>query len=147
MTVPAWSLAVARVVLGCSFLFSDHGSGTRDELPGFLTAMLARSGYGFYQAFLRAVVVPHVDLFRTLVFAGELFAGIALIAGFATRLASAVAIFLLANFLLAKGAMPFRPGIDIAEIALALVVMTGAAGRAFGADRFLARRFPRALIW
>jgi uncharacterized membrane protein YphA (DoxX/SURF4 family) len=117
-------------------------------LNGFLNRVALENGYGWYQAFVRGVLLPHVSTFANVVIAGELFVAIALFLGVATRLAGVVAIVLLANYLSAKGLPIWSPASnDAADIVLALLVVAGAAGRVFGIDRVLARRFPRALIW
>ena len=145
-SIPRWVLVLARVLLGASFIFSDHGTGTPGELQGFLNFASAHA-FGWYGAFLRAVVIPRSALFGTLVLVAELYAGIALVLGVTTRLAAAVAIFLLVNYLCAKGRMPWVPGIDPSDIVLALVVMTSAAGRILGIDRFLHDRYPAVPFW
>ncbi len=77
----------------------------------------------------------------------ELYAGFAMIAGITTRMAAAVALFLLVNYLCAKGQMPWTPGIDASDILLTLIVFFAAAGRTFGIDRFLHDRFPQVPLW
>jgi uncharacterized membrane protein YphA (DoxX/SURF4 family) len=145
-TVPIWVLVFARLGLGTSFLFSDHGSGAPGELARFL-GYAQHNGYGWYADLVRAVVVPHIAAFETLVLVGELYVGLALILGLTTRLACAVAMFLVVNYLCAKGAMPWRPGIDQSDFVLAVVVLVTGAGRYFGLDRVLRARFPRVPLW
>jgi uncharacterized membrane protein YphA (DoxX/SURF4 family) len=101
----SWLFALARVYLGISFFFSDHGNGRPDELNGFLKFAL-RSGYSWYQSFVSAVVVPHAATFGTLVVVAELYVAVALILGLTTRLAAFVVLFLPVNYLCAKGAAP-----------------------------------------
>jgi uncharacterized membrane protein YphA (DoxX/SURF4 family) len=144
--IPGWLAAAARIQLGLSFIFSDHGSGRPGELSGFLD-FAARNAFGWYAGFLKSVVVPRMDLFGTLILVAELCVGVALALGLATRLAAAVALFLLINYLCAKGRMPWIPGIDPSDIMLALIIIFAAAGRCFGIDRFLHRRFPGVWIW
>jgi len=144
--LPSWLLVFVRVALGASFLFSDHGTGSPDELAGFLD-FAQHHAFGWYAHFLQAVVIPHAALFGTLVLWGELYVGIALVVGLTTRLAAVVALFLLTNYLCAKGRMPWQPGIDPSDILLALIVLATAAGRYLGLDRFLHDRFPRVPIW
>jgi hypothetical protein len=67
--------------------------------------------------------------------------------GLTTRLASVVSIFLLLNYLFAKPSVIGIPGIDTADIVLSIVVLVTAAGRVFGIDHFLHRRFPRVPLW
>jgi uncharacterized membrane protein YphA (DoxX/SURF4 family) len=141
---PRWLFVLARVYLGISFLFSDHGNARPNELSGFLKFAL-KNGYGWYQNLLDSVVVPHSSTFGTFVVIAEIYIGIALVLGFTTRLAALVALFLLLNYMCAKGALPWGPGIDQSDIILALIILLSDAGRTFGIDRLLARRFPK--LW
>src|SRR5215831_5724111 len=92
-----WLFVLARIYLGISFLFSDHGNAQPNELAGFLKYAL-RNGYGWYQSLLNAVVIPHASTFGTLVVVAEIYVGIALVLGFTTRVAASVAIFLFLNY-------------------------------------------------
>lgn len=146
LPLPDWLLVLTRVVLGASFLFSDHGNATPDELAGFLA--FARShAFGWYASLLDAVVIPHAALVGNLIVVAEVAVGLALILGVATRLAAVTALWLLANYLCAKGRMPWYPGIDASDILLSLILFFTAAGRIFGIDRFLHRQFPRVPLW
>ena len=69
--------------------------------------------------------------------------GIALVLGLTTRFATALALFLLLNYMCAKGAVPWGPGIDQSDIVLALIIFLTDAGRTFGIDKLLADRFPK----
>ena len=103
-----WLFVLARVYLGVSFLFSDHGNARPNELTGFLK-FAAENGYSWYQHFLNSFVVPHSATFGMVVVVAEIYVGIVLVIGFTTRLASCVALFLLLNYMCAKGALPWGP--------------------------------------
>jgi len=60
-------------------------------------------------------------------------------------MAGCVALFLLVNYLCAKGAVPWGPGIDQSDIVLALIILFSNAGRTLGVDKWLADRFPE--LW
>ena len=139
-----WLFVLARVYLGISFLFSDHGNAQPNELAGFLK-FAQKNGYGWYQNLLKSVVIPHSSTFGTLVVTAEIYVGIALLLGFTTRLASCVALFLLLNYISAKGALPWGPGIDQSDIVLAIIILLSDAGRIFGVDKLIADRFPK--LW
>jgi uncharacterized membrane protein YphA (DoxX/SURF4 family) len=141
-----WLFVLARVYLGVSFFFSDHGNAQPNELTGFLK-FAAKNGYSWYQYFLNSFVVPHSATFGTLVVGAEIYVGIALVIGFTTRLASCVALFLLLNYMCAKGALPWGPGIDQSDIILAVIILFSDAGRIFGIDKVLGDRFPKLWIW
>jgi uncharacterized membrane protein YphA (DoxX/SURF4 family) len=139
-----WLFVLARVYLGITFFFSDHGNAQPNELGGFLKYAL-KNGYRWYQELLSSVVVPHSSAVGTLVVIVEIYVGIALVLGFTTRIAASVAIFLLLNYMCAKGALPWGPGIDQSDIVLAVIVLVSDAGRVFGLDKLIANRFPK--LW
>jgi uncharacterized membrane protein YphA (DoxX/SURF4 family) len=141
-----WLFVVARVYLGISFFFSDHGTRQPGELTGFLN-YAAKHGYSWYQNFLAAVVVPHAATFGTLVLVAEIYIAIALVFGLTTRLAACVAIFLCFNYMCAKGAAPWGPGIDQSDIIIGIIILLSDAGRIFGIDRVLHQQLPKVPIW
>jgi thiosulfate dehydrogenase [quinone] large subunit len=142
-----------RIYLGTVFLLAawpkltaDGGFQTRME--GFLRNVALESAHGFYRGFLEFLVLPNVAVFTPLVVFGELFVALALLAGFATRLAAGVAMFFLFNYMLAKGMWLWTPASnDAAMFFMALILMLGAAGRAFGVDRYLHDRYPAVGLW
>ena len=93
------------------------------------------------------MVVPHAATVGILIVIAEIYVAIALVFGLTRRLAACVAIFLLLNYLCAKGALPWGPGIDQSDIILALIVLLSNAGRVFGVDRYLHKCFPKIPIW
>ncbi|MEY2487840.1 MAG: hypothetical protein QOH39_3488 [Verrucomicrobiota bacterium] len=78
-----WLFVLARVYLGVSFFFSDHGNARPDEVAGFLK-FAAKNGYSWYQGLLNSVVAPHMATFSLLVVVAEIYVGIALVVGFTT---------------------------------------------------------------
>jgi uncharacterized membrane protein YphA (DoxX/SURF4 family) len=149
-TVPRAILAALRVYLGVVFLVAalhKVGVDVSPGIAGLLTSLRAQT-YGLYCGFLDAVVLPHVSTFALLVTYGELFAAVSLLAGAATRAGAVVAGFLLVNYALAKGARPWTPASnDVAMLCIAIAVFVGRAGRAFGLDYYLARRWPGLPLW
>jgi len=63
------------------------------------------------------------------------------------RVASCVALFLLFNYMCAKGALPWGLGIDQSDIILAVIILFSDAGHIFGIDKLLGNRFPKLWIW
>ena len=101
-----------------------------------------------YKNFLQSVVIPHPTLFSYLVMGGELTAGLSLLLGLGTRLGSLIAMFLFLNFMLSKGRVFWSPDSEDAAVFFsALVCLLGAAGRVWGVDAYLARRWPRYPFW
>jgi len=150
-TVKRAILALLRVYLGVVLLKASWGKITGDFTPrleGFVGRNVENAAaHGFYVGFLDSVVLPSAALFAFLVMWGEFLAGMALITGTATRLAAGVAMFLMLNFAFLKGAWFWSSSNDWAFFFIGLAVLLGAAGRAFGVDYFLVRKWPKARIW
>ena len=126
-------------------------SGRRDEklarddfadgLAGFVNGNLENS-FGFFRPFLESVVLPNNALFAILVAWGELLVGLAMVLGVATRYAGFAGAFMLANFWFAKGQSIFNgQNHDAIWVAIFLVLALVPAGKDFGLDRILAKRF------
>lgn len=145
------ALAFLRIYLGVLFLLAGGpklGGTFAATLPEFLNRVALTKGHGFYREFVQQAVLPNVDLFARLVSWGELLVGVTLVLGLATRLSAAVALLLLVNYMLAKGAWFWYPSSnDAALAAIAIALIIGAAGRTFGLDAMLARRWPRSPLW
>ena len=146
--VPRSLLVILRMHLGAILLITDAGKMLRDEpfsaeMVQFINIMLKRPWWSWYQHFLRATVLPHAETFALLVMLGELIAGILLLTGTFTRVGAVIAMFLFLNYMLAKGRWFLSPDSqDAAVFFSAMVVGLGAAGRSFGFDVYLARRWP-----
>ena len=151
--VPRWLLLILRLHLGVILIFTVLGKISRSapfsvEMLGFLQGYAMRNASFPYQQFLQHVVIPHATIFSYLVILGELTAGISLLLGLGTRVGSAVAMFLFLNFLFAKGRLFWSPDSEDAAVFFsALVCLLGAAGRVWGVDAYLARRWPRIILW
>jgi len=144
VTKRQWLFVLARVYVGISFVFSDHGNASPNELAGFLKFAL-KNAYSWHQGLLGSVVLPQSATFGTLVVVAEIYVGVALVIGFTTRLAACVALFLLVNYMCAKGSVPWGPGIDQSDIVLAFIILFSDAGRILGIDKPIANRFPN--LW
>jgi thiosulfate dehydrogenase [quinone] large subunit len=149
-----WLLALLRIYLGVILFITVLGKLTRDnpfvnEMVAYLQHVLnAHRAPGSYLHFIQAVVIPHATLFSYLVVAGELTAAISFLTGAATRIGGAVAMFLFLNYMLSKGRIFWSPDSqDAAVFFIALVVSIGCAGRVWGIDGYLARRWPKFPIW
>lgn len=102
-----YGLATLRILLGIFFLFQGIGKLTwlidsqplATELAGYLkTATSANRWYV-------ERILPGLPVFARVVPLGELCAGLALIAGFWTRLAAGLALLMVLNFHLAAGTL------------------------------------------
>jgi uncharacterized membrane protein YphA (DoxX/SURF4 family) len=149
-TVPRWTVVPLRLYLAAGFLLGTAGrlanwSGWRDEVHGFLGGYLPYAP-AFYRPVM-SLALQHVDLFARLVFVGEALVGLSLFLGVATRLGAVIGIFLSLNYLLSKGNTPWSVNNDFAFIIGMLVVALTRAGRTFGLDVWLSRRWSRHWIW
>ena len=149
--IPRALVVILRLHLGVILLLTDAGKLTRDQ--PFSVEMLAFLQHAMrnaspYRAFVEHVVIPHATTFSVLVLAGELVAGLSLLFGIATRAGAAIAMLLFLNYMLAKGRMFWSPDSEDAAVFFsALVVGLAAAGRSFGVDALLHRRWPRVPLW
>jgi uncharacterized membrane protein YphA (DoxX/SURF4 family) len=131
------------------------------RLPGsILQGILARAALVLLRIYLGAIYLlaawPHLTGASTpngllgvpLIPWGELLVGLTLVLGLFTRLSAAVALLLVANRMYATGAGFWDPSSnDTAFAAIAVALLIGAAGRTFGLDGLLARRWPRSPLW
>lgn len=151
--VPRALLVILRVYVGVILFISDLGKLTREnlfatEMIGFLRGVTTRRASAPYLHFVQQVVIPHANSFSYLVMTGEAFAAVSLLAGALTRLGAGVAMFLFLNYMLAEGRMFWSPDSeDAALFFIALVLFLGRAGRAWGIDRYLAKRWPKSPLW
>jgi uncharacterized membrane protein YphA (DoxX/SURF4 family) len=95
--------AVVRILTGVLFLAEGlskiTGGFVRGEFAGVARRMAAET-FPFWKRFLEAVVLPHPAVFAWLIGVGELAVGVALIAGFRTRIASAAGALLMLSIAL-----------------------------------------------
>jgi thiosulfate dehydrogenase (quinone) large subunit len=146
-------LVILRVYLGIILFITNLGKLTRDsrfsvEMLGFLRGVAARRATAPYLDFVQQVVIPHATLFSYLVMTGEAVAALSLLTGTMTRVGAAVAMFLFLNYMLAKGRLFWSPDSeDAAVFFIGLVVFLGRAGRVWGVDAYLAKRWPKSLLW
>ena len=150
---PRALLAFLRIYLGVILFITVLGKLTRDN--PFATEMLAylrnvglHRASPWYLQFLQGTVIPHAALFSYLVMTGELVAAISLLSGTVTRVGAGIAMLLFLNFMFSKGRMFWAPDSqDAAVFFIALVVCLGRAGRVWGIDVYLARRWPNFPLW
>lgn len=151
--IPRWLIVILRLHLGVILLLTVSGKLFRPEpfsveMVGYLDGVTRRSAPEFYQAFIQQIVLPHAQLFSYLVMTGEVVAGLSVLLGVGTRVGAVVAMFLFVNYMFSKGAYFWSPNSEDAAVFFsALVCCLGAAGRVFGIDAYLARRWPKSIFW
>ena len=146
-------LVIPRVYVGVILFISDLGKITRDnpfvdEMLQYLRGVTTRRASAPYLHFVQQIVIPHASLFSHLIMAGEAFAAVSLLTGTVTRVGAAVAGFIFFNYMLSQGRMLWSPDSeDAALIIITVVLFLGRAGRAWGLDSFLAKRWPNSPLW
>lgn len=103
-------LTILRIAIGVFFIFEGLGKigwlGNSSVLHETLTAWSTSAAPGSIPAwYLHRVALPGVPYFSRLVPLGELISGLALVAGFWTRLFALIAFFMALNFQIASGAV------------------------------------------
>lgn len=152
-SVPGRLFAFLRIYLGVILFITVLGKLTRDapfatEMLGFLGGVVRRGAFRWYIDFIQQVVIPHAGLFSYLVMTGELIAALSLLTGTATRIGAVIAMLLFLNFMLSKGRIFWSPDSqDAAVFFIGLVVFLSRAGRVWGVDALLAKRWPRSWLW
>lgn len=152
-SVPRSLLVILRVHLGVILLITVAGKVFRSEpfsveMLSYLQKYSMRVASNPYKQFLQSIIIPHVVLFSHLIVIAEIVAGVSLLLGLATRLGATIAMFLFLNYLFSKGRLFWSPDSEDAAVFFsALVCMLGAAGRVWGIDAYLARRWPRIPLW
>ena len=104
-----------------------------------LSSIEQGSTFGFYEPFLKQVVLPNKALFAGLVSWGELLTGISLFTGTLVRFSAIVGVFLLTNYSLMNGKF-FHP-LNLLFITAQLSIFFLRSGRILGVDGLLAKRF------
>jgi len=152
--IPAYLMTILRIYLGVILLYTVIGKFLSHnpfvfEMTDYLKIMMSRGRIpAFYLHFLQVAVIPHAGLFSYLVMAGELTAGIGLLTGTFTRLSAGIALVLFLNYMWSKGRWFWSPDSeDAAVFFIALVLLLAPAGRLFGIDVFLAKKWPRGILW
>ncbi len=143
--VPGIALLVARVYVGYWFLWTGLTKIVRGFLQGGglmpqLERFVAGTPHAWYKAWLVKVVIPHEHLFAVLVSLGETLAGAALLLGALTRFSAGAGMFMVGNYLFAKGWTNPAASHDKDFLVLLLVVLVGGAGRYWGIDGWWRRR-------
>ena len=149
--VPRALLVVIRLVQGPMWLGTGWYWLTTDTAAEMTRQIsgVVESGrpYAFFLPFLEDTVLPHVLVFAVLVTMGELFVGLSLTFGVATRLGAAVGMLLAFNYACLYGNTLLPVEGNWLYFCYLIPVLVGAAGRSFGLDYWLHRRWPRLPLW
>jgi thiosulfate dehydrogenase (quinone) large subunit len=163
MSRPAEWLAVLRIVVGLYFVkslitkmslillggvlpvpaVSERWFGV---MPKIVARQASENPIVFYKEFLDGTVLTHSHLFAVMTAWGETAVGLGLTLGLLTGLASLVGLILVVNYGLATQWMsPGQQGFHLVLFFLMLAFFFARAGRTWGLDRWVARRWPGSL--
>ena len=164
MSHPAEWLALLRIVVGLYFVKSlvtkmslvllggvlpvpAVSERWFNVMPKIVARQASENPLAFYKEFLEGTVLTHTHLFAALTAWGETVAGLGLTLGLLTGLASVVGLVLVVNYGLATQWMsPGQQGFHLVLFFLMLAFFFARAGRTWGLDRWLARRWPGSFL-
>jgi uncharacterized membrane protein YphA (DoxX/SURF4 family) len=137
------ALLAPRIYLGIYLLQTGtaklaHGFLSGGALLPQLQRFVAATPHAWYRDWLTTVVIPHEHLFAVLTALGETGVGIALLLGALTRLSALAGLFMLGNYLFAKGLWSPAAAHDKDFLVLLLVLLLAGGGR-WALDRWLWR--------
>jgi uncharacterized membrane protein YphA (DoxX/SURF4 family) len=140
MALRPWhALSLIRISFGFYLVVSALRKTTEgwltsgEPVTGFVGRNLEASAAG-YRGFLEAVVLPNADRFAQLILLGEWVAGLSLLFGFLTRLGALSGMWLVLNYMLAKGLPEFEGSQDRLFFVSCAVLGLSAAGLVWGLD-------------
>ena len=147
-------LVPARIAVGYHFIlvawpkvFSGYPGA---ELARQLLQAAPRNPIPLHRDFIVGFVVPHVDFFAFLIAYGEMAIGLSLVTGCLVRVSASFAAFENLNLYLAIAIPGIATRAGAAQvpwnrtlIIMHLVFVAVSAGRSFGVDGLLKRKFPR----
>ncbi|MHB8231900.1 MAG: TQO small subunit DoxD [bacterium] len=130
--------AFLRIYIGLFFLYAAHFKLSPVFFASLHSKLISYASHDplwFYDIFLNRIAIPNAFLFAILIVMGELFAGIFLTAGFITRVAALVGLFLNLNYLFAMyWISPSELGINLTFIVCELVIIFTDSGKTLGID-------------
>jgi uncharacterized membrane protein YphA (DoxX/SURF4 family) len=145
------ALTMLRVALGCLFIsvfFENLGKGLYSPAgyAGLINYYIAKGHGPQLLKSVMAVMANHATVAGPLQGVTEISFGVLLFIGLLTRPVALGAFFFLTTLWLAEMGTSWIWELLIPMfVALALVI--GAAGRKWGVDALLARRYPRSILW
>ncbi len=149
-------LAVVRILVGIQFFLVAWpkvvgGRFLAGQGQGLAERLLAGAQHDpllWHRAFITGFVAPHAHFFSYLVAFGELAIGISLITGCLVRVSSSFGAFHNANIFFALAYVNnAQANYNRLLVLLHIVFIFSSAGRVFGIDGLLAKRFPRSRLF
>ncbi len=145
-----WPISASRILIGILWLFSLRWKLPPDFMPAagrglmdWFVLEVQHPAFAVYGDLVSSIVIPNFTLFAWIIFLSELLVGLSLLTGSLTRLGALIGLLMAINL-----------GIGLLEVPgewpwsyLMLAMWQGAflvagAGRVFGVDGWLRKRFP-----
>ncbi len=147
----AAALALLRVTLGVMFVwvfFENLGKGlySPDNYAGLINGYVEQGCAPAAWKAVMSFMAAHAALAGPLQAATELTFGVLLVAGLLTRPVALAAFGFLASLWVSEFCTAWIWEL-LTPMMVALALALGAAGRRWGADALLARKYPRSLLW
>jgi uncharacterized membrane protein YphA (DoxX/SURF4 family) len=151
---PVWLLLPLRLYSGLFFIVSalhkvEGRLLTQPEKYSAYIRHVQDSGSGgisFYDRFVDAVIIPNIGAVTMVLVLMQLVIGLGLFTGSFTRLFGFLGMFFMLNVFLLHDVSIFGAHYSVVMfLVLGVLVVTG-AGRAYGMDHRLVKRFPRWLV-
>ena len=144
-------MAIIRLGLGAMFLyvfFENLGKGlySKDGYSGLINYYVRNShAPGFWKSIM-SLAASHAAVAGPMQAATEIIFGVCLLLGLLTRPVALAAFLFLTSLWVSEWGTAWIWELLVPMIA-ALSIMVGGAGRKWGIDAALARRYPRAPLW
>ncbi len=151
---PVWLLLPLRLYTGLFFIISalnkveDRLLTQPEKYAAYIRNMQhhGSGGASIYDRFVDAVIIPNMGTLTMLIVLMQLTAGLGLFTGAFTRLCGLLGMFYMLNIIFLHDAAIFGSHYSVVMfLVLGVLVVTG-AGRAYGLDHGLSKRFPRWLV-
>jgi len=145
------ALTIVRVALGCLFIsvfFENLGKGlySPSGYSGLINYYIEKGHGPQLLKSVMAVMASHASVAGPMQGVTEITFGVLLFIGLLTRPVALAAFLFLSTLWLAEWGTAWIWELLI-PMFVALALMVGAAGRKWGVDAILARRYPRSLLW
>ena len=116
-------------------------------MPTIVAKQAAQNPIAAYKQFLDGTVLTHPELFAQLTAWGETVVGLGITLGLLTGVSSLIGLVLVTNYGLATQWMsPGQQGFHIVLFALMLTFFLTRAGKVWGLDAWIARRYPGSIL-
>jgi uncharacterized membrane protein YphA (DoxX/SURF4 family) len=146
------AIVFARVAFGAWFLYHEVyyekiSHWTSQTLPtSWNTSIKNPDVAHWYKSFLKDLL-PHAAGFRVFLTTWEIIFGLCLILGLGIRIVTILQMSANLNYILSKSYLSGGANLDRLALIILITLCIASAGRYFGVDDWLKKRYPRALSW